>query len=400
MVNKKILLGVCGGIAAYKAQELARVLTHMGASVKVVLTASANKFVSPVTFKALTGNDVHTDLFDSEAYLAMGHIELARWADIIIIVPATANILAKMANGIADDLLSTIYLVTHAKILVCPAMNHAMWHHRATMENCNKLRDRGVIFVGPTEGTLACNEKGMGKLANIEDIINAVVLSGIVNLLKGHKVIITAGPTIEPIDPVRYITNHSSGKMGYALACALSLAGAKVTLISGPVSLNEPLNVDVIKVNTADEMLNAVIENLNNITIFIGTSAVCDYRVNKIAKHKIKKNNDNINLGLIKNPDILTSVRALKNDIYMVGFAAETQNLIENAKIKLNRKKLDMIIANFVGENKVFGQDENEITIITQDKVIHLPLMQKLVLAGEIVNLVSKNLIREKVCEV
>lgn len=389
MLNKKILLGVTGGIASYKAQELARILTNMGAQVRVVLTEAAKKFVTPVTFKALTGNDVHLDLFDSERELVMGHIELARWADVVLIVPATANSLAKMANGIADDLLSTIYLVTRAPVIVCPAMNHSMWEHKATQENCTKLKSRGVLFLEPQCGKLACNEVGVGKLPNIEDIVDAVVLYDIANSFINRKVVITAGPTIELIDPVRYVSNFSSGKMGYALAKALSMAGAQVTLISGPVALNEPFNINVIQVKTARDMQQAVMENINDADIYISASAVCDYRVAEPALQKIKKDKNDLNLGLVKNPDILTKVRQVRDDLYIVGFAAETENLIENAQKKLVNKRLDMVIANLVGPNKVFGKDENEVSIITKNKAFHLPLMSKLLLAGEIVKLLK-----------
>lgn len=288
-IGKKVLLGVCGGVAAYKSAYLIRELTRAGAEVKVVMTQSAQEFVSPLLMQALSGNDVRTNLFDAQAERAMGHIELARWADYLVIAPASANCLAKIAQGIADDLLSTLYLVAEVLVIVCPAMNRSMWAHPATQANCTLLRERGVIFVGPEEGSQACGEQGFGRVSEVEQIISALRLCDVHQLLRGKKVLVTAGPTREPIDPVRYISNYSSGKMGYALAEAAAMAGAQVTLISGPSSLKASAAIKWIRVESAQEMLNAVKKEMPAGGIFIGTAAVADYRVESPESEKIKK---------------------------------------------------------------------------------------------------------------
>lgn len=288
-IGKKILLGVCGGVAAYKSAYLIRELTRAGAEVQVVMTQSAQEFVSPLLMQALSGNSARTELFDAEAERAMGHIELARWADYLVIVPASANILAKMAQGIADDLLSTLYLVAEVPVIVCPAMNHSMWAHPATQANCTILRERGAIFVGPEEGSQACGEQGFGRVSEVEHIMSALRLSEVHQLLAGKKVLVTAGPTREPLDPVRYISNYSSGKMGYAMAEAAAMAGAQVTLISGPTSLQASAGIKRIQVESAQEMLDAVMQEMPTDGIFIGTAAVADYRVESPASEKMKK---------------------------------------------------------------------------------------------------------------
>lgn len=288
-IGKKVLLGVCGGVAAYKSAYLIRELTRAGAEVKVVMTQSAQEFVSPLLMQALSGNDVRTNLFDAQAERAMGHIELARWADYLVIAPASANCLAKIAQGIADDLLSTLYLVAEIPVIVCPAMNRSMWAHPATQANCMLLQERGVIFVGPEEGSQACGEQGFGRVSEVEQIISALRLYDVHQLLRGKKVLVTAGPTREPIDPVRYISNYSSGKMGYALAEAAAMAGAQVTLISGPSSLQASAAIKRIRVESAQEMLNAVKKEMSAGGIFIGTAAVADYRVESPESEKIKK---------------------------------------------------------------------------------------------------------------
>ncbi|VEH37099.1 DNA/pantothenate metabolism flavoprotein [Legionella sainthelensi] len=288
-IGKKILLGVCGGVGAYKSAFLVRELTRVGADVKVVMTRSAQEFVSPLLMQALSGNDVRTDLFDAQAERAMGHIELARWADCLVIAPASANCLAKITQGIADDLLSTLCLVTETPIIVCPAMNRSMWAHPATQANCKILQERGVIFVGPEEGSQACGEYGLGRVSEAEQIINAIRLHEVHRLLLGKKVVVTAGPTRESIDPVRYISNYSSGKMGHAMAEAAAMAGAQVTLISGPSTLNVSTAIKQIKVESAQEMLNAVMQEMPERGIFIGTAAVADYGVESPALEKIKK---------------------------------------------------------------------------------------------------------------
>ncbi len=333
--NQKILLGITGGVAAYKSTYLIRELITLGATVKVVMTKSAQEFISPLTIQALSGEVVRSDAFDSEAERAMSHIELARWADYLLIAPATANFIAKMAHGIADDLLSTIYLASNRPAIICPAMNKCMWEHPATQANCQTLLSRNVMLVGPDIGEQACGEFGPGRLVETQEIINAILLNNIKNILQGRKVLITAGPTQEAIDPVRYLTNKSSGKMGYALASAAQIAGAEVTLISGPTNLPKPLNVNFIQVKTAKEMLAKVLENITKDSIFISCAAVADYHIANPASQKIKKGpNETLELTLIKNPDILKEVTSQKLAKYTVGFAAETHDLITNAKQK------------------------------------------------------------------
>jgi phosphopantothenoylcysteine decarboxylase / phosphopantothenate---cysteine ligase len=392
-INKKIVVGVCGGIAAYKSAYLVRELTSLGAEVRVVMTDSAKQFVSPLLFQALSGNDVRSELFDLTAERAMGHIELARWADYLLIAPASANILAKMAQGLADDLLSTLYLVAETPVMVCPAMNRSMWAHPATQQNCATLQERGVIIVGPDEGSQACGEFGLGRLSEVEHIINALRVFEVNQLLAGKHVVITAGPTREDIDPVRFISNRSSGKMGYALAEACLMAGADVTLISGPTSLAVSSRIELINVDSAESMYNATMQQVRKGSIFIGAAAVADYRVKSPAIDKIKKQNQDIlTLELIKNPDILSSVAAAGKASYVVGFAAETSNLIQYAKDKLNQKKLDMIIANQVGEGLGFDVESNQVTIITKNKQIDLPVDHKMRLAGQIIAILATTL--------
>ena len=392
-LNKKIVLGVCGGIAAYKAISLVRELTQLGAIVRVVMTESSQAFVTPMTFQALSGNSVRCELFDSQAERSMGHIELARWADYLLIAPATANCLAKMAQGLADDLLSRLYLVTRAPVIVCPAMNHSMWSHQATQNNCDILSRRGVVIVGPDEGAQACGEYGLGRMSEMDAIINALRLHDVARLLKGHRVLITAGPTQEMIDPVRYMTNRSSGKMGYALAQAALMAGAEVTLISGPVSHSPPSGVHFYSVDTALSMFNIVMEQLQSGMIFIGAAAVADYHVSNPALQKLKKQDEpSLTLNLQPNPDILTHVSASKKAAFVVGFAAETSDVLNHAKIKLEKKTLDMIVANQVGEGVGFDVDENEVTVLTKHTQTQFALMHKMRIAGGIIALIAENI--------
>ncbi|MCW8408622.1 bifunctional phosphopantothenoylcysteine decarboxylase/phosphopantothenate--cysteine ligase CoaBC [Legionella sp. PATHC035] len=392
-IGKKILLGVCGGVAAYKSAYLIRELTRAGAEVQVVMTQSAQQFVSPLLMQALSGNSARTELFDAEAERAMGHIELARWADYLVIVPASANILAKMAQGIADDLLSTLYLVSEVPVIVCPAMNHSMWAHPATKANCTILRDRGAIFVGPEEGSQACGEQGFGRVSEVEHIMSALRLSDVHQLLAGKKVLVTAGPTREPLDPVRYISNYSSGKMGYAMAEAAAMAGAQVTLISGPTSLQASAGIRRIQVESAQEMLDAVMQEMPTDGIFIGTAAVADYRVESPASEKMKKkNHEEMTLKLIKNPDILSRVVDSARASCVVGFAAETTDVVHYATEKLQRKKLDMIVANSVGKGLGFESEVNQVIIITKSKQIELPLTHKTRLAGQIIAIIAATL--------
>jgi phosphopantothenoylcysteine decarboxylase/phosphopantothenate--cysteine ligase len=392
-INKKILLGVCGGIAAYKSAYLVRELTLLGAEVRVVMTQSAQQFISPLLMQALSNNEVRTDLFDPQAERAMGHIELARWADYLIVAPASANCLAKMAQGIADDLLSTLYLVAETPVIVCPAMNHSMWEHPATTANCKLLSERGVIFVGPEEGAQACGEQGLGRVSEAEQIINALRLFEVQQLLVGKKVIITAGPTRESIDPVRYLSNYSSGKMGYAMAEAAARAGAQVTLISGPTGLNVSEGIKLIKVESAQSMLDEVMNHLDIGSIFIGTAAVADYQVKEPAQEKMKKKDHaELTLQLVRTTDILSTVAASGKASFVVGFAAETTNLVHYAKDKLKSKKLDMVIANNVGKGVGFESDVNQVTVITNNKQIELPLTHKTRLAGQIIAILAATL--------
>lgn len=390
--NKKILLGVCGGVAAYKSAYLIRELTRLGAEVKVVMTQSAMQFITPLQLQALSGNEVRTELFDLGAERAMGHIELARWADFLIIAPATANCLAKMAHGIADDLLSTLYLVTQAPVILCPAMNKSMWEHAATQANCTILKSRGVIFVGPEEGSQACGEVGLGRVSEPHAIINALRLYEVHGQLLGKKVVITAGPTREAIDPVRYLTNHSSGKMGYALAEAALMAGAEVTLISGPCALEASAGIKLIKVDSAKAMLDEVMNALNDCAVFIGAAAVADFTVVASDEKIKKKDKATLTLELVKTVDILATVASSKKAGFVVGFAAETTNVISYAKDKFKSKQLDMIVANQVGKGLGFDSDDNQVTVITKKDQIELPLAHKTRLAGLLIAIIAASL--------
>lgn len=392
-LNKKILLGITGGIAAYKSAQLARDLTQLGACVRVVMTDAAEAFVTPTTLQALTGQEVRRSLWDSAAERAMSHIELARWADYLVIVPATADFLAKMAHGLADDLLSTLYLVMDKPVMVCPAMNQSMWQHPATKANMLILRQRNVVVVGPHIGSQACGEYGVGRMSEPTDIIDALRLCDIHQILAGQKLLITAGPTQEPIDPVRYLSNHSSGKMGYALAKAAVMAGAEVTLISGPTKLSVPNQVDFYSVQTAAEMSEAVMTHLKQGMLVIATAAVADYAVEAPVDQKIKKHMQaDLVLTLKKNPDILTQIVASQRAAYVVGFAAETENLVHYARMKLDNKKVDMIVANHVGNGQGFEQDENQVTVLTAQYEECYERMHKVRLAACLIARVQKEI--------
>lgn len=392
-INKKILLGVCGGVAAYKSAYLIRELTSLGAEVKVVMTQSACEFISPLLMQSLSSNQVRTDLFDRESEHAMGHIELARWADYLLIVPASANILAKMAQGIADDLLSTLYLVAEIPVLVCPAMNRSMWAHPATKANCELLQERGVIFVGPEEGSQACGEIGLGRVSEAVQVISALRLQEVYQLLQGRKVLVTAGPTREAIDPVRYLSNYSSGKMGFALAEAAAMAGAEVTLISGPTHLNAFSGIKLISVESAESMCKDVMHHLQKGSIFIGAAAVADFTISKPSKEKMKKKDqDELTLELVKTKDILATVASSGQASFVLGFAAETHDLLQNAQEKLIQKNLDMVVANQVGQGLGFEHDENQAIVITKKNQIELPLTNKTRLAGQIIAIIAASL--------
>jgi len=393
LANKRIILGITGGIAAYKSAEIVRRLRDQGAEVRVVMTAGACEFIRPLTLQALSGNPVHTDLLDAEAEAAMGHIELARWADLLLIAPATANFIATMVHGTADCLLSAVYLATSTKVVVAPAMNQAMWSHAASQQNIEALKARNTVIIGPDNGIQACGDTGPGRLQQPEDIITA--LGGIFEsgLLQGMRVVVTAGPTREAIDPVRYISNHSSGKMGYAVATAMAEAGATVTLISGPLSIAPPENCDLISVISAEDMLQASMNAAEQADIFISAAAVADYRVKTIAPQKIKKQAEALTLELERNPDIISSVASTYKLLYVVGFAAETENLEAYAKDKLVRKNLNAIIANDVSREDIgFNSEDNQAIWIDRQTSRQLGKKSKAQLAREIVTLVAENI--------
>ena len=372
--HKNIILAVTGGIAAYKSAILVRRLKDYGFDVRVVMTQGAQAFITPLTFQALSGNPVHTELLDPEAEAGMGHIELARWADLILVAPASCDSIAKFANGLADDLLSTLYLATKAPVWVAPAMNQQMWAAKATQRNLKTLVEDGVHVIMPDAGEQACGDVGLGRMPEPEDLARQVAayfhkaqraIAEKFGLLAGKRVTITAGPTREAIDPVRYISNHSTGKMGFALAAACYAAGAKVTLVAGPVSLDTPNGVQRINVSSAMQMLDVSMNQLQQgCDIFIATAAVADYRVAQVAEHKIKKAGDELALSLVKNPDIVATIAQQQQRPFMVGFAAETQNVEEYAAGKLVAKKLDMIACNDVSRPDIgFASDENAMTV-------------------------------------
>lgn len=399
IANKNILLGVTGGIAAYKAPDLVRKLTALGANVRVVVTDSAAEFVSTLSLQAVSGNPVHQHLLDPAAEAAMGHIELAKWADILLIAPATANTIAKLAHGMADDLLTTLYLATTATLFVAPAMNQQMWKASATQRNIATLQEDGVTFIGPASGEQACGDVGSGRMVEPVDIANALndnedkssELALALTNLAGKQITITAGPTREPLDPVRYISNHSSGKMGFAIAQAAAQAGANVTLVAGPVTLSTPTLCNRIDVTTADEMLKACEELVPSTDIFISTAAVADYKACSVADNKIKKTGDELTLTFVKNPDILATVSNRQDRPFCVGFAAESQNVEDYARGKLTKKKLDMIAANDItAEGLGFNSDKNALHVIWQDGDKQLPATSKNALAEQLLALIAE----------
>lgn len=372
--HKNIVLAVTGGIAAYKSAILVRRLKDYGFDVRVLMTHGAQAFITPLTFQALSGNPVHTELLDPAAEAGMGHIELARWADLLLVAPASCDTLAKFANGLADDLLSTVFLATKSPVWVAPAMNQQMWAAKATQRNLQTLVEDGVHVIMPDAGEQACGDVGLGRMPEPEEIARQVAgyfhqaqraIAEKFGLLAGKRVVITAGPTREAIDPVRYISNHSTGKMGFALAAACYAAGAQVTLIAGPVSLDTPNGVQRVNVASARQMLDVSMSSLETgCDIFIATAAVADYRVAEVAEHKIKKAGDELNVSLVKNPDIVATIAGQEKRPFMVGFAAETQNVEEYAAGKLVAKKLDMIACNDVSRADIgFASDENAMTV-------------------------------------
>ncbi len=398
LVNKHILLGVTGSIAAYKAAELVRRLRESGAEVRVVLSAGGAEFVTPLTFQALSGNPVHSELLDTEAEAAMGHIELARWADAVVIAPASANVIARLTQGRADDLLAAVCLATEAPVAVAPAMNQQMWANAATQDNLQQLRARGVHPFGPTEGGQACGETGPGRMLEAADIVRRTAELFDTGALAGLRVLITAGPTQEAIDPVRYLSNRSSGRMGYAVAQAAAEAGAHVTLVSGPTALATPPRVERIDVRSAEEMHAAVLGRATDADIFIASAAVADYRPAAPSEQKIKKTTDTLSLELVRNPDILAEVAALPGGPFTVGFAAETANLLEYARDKLARKDLDMIAANRVGGGLGFEAEENALSVIDANGVTELTQAPKAQLARRLTALIAEHFRRRSEC--
>ena len=391
--NKRVLLGVTGGIAAYKSAELVRRLREAGAEVRVVMTAGAMQFITPLTLQALSGQPVRTELFDGRAEAAMGHIELARWADAVLVAPASANSLARLAQGLADDLLSAVCLAGRAPLLVAPAMNQAMWDHPATQENLAALRARGVQVCGPGTGGQACGETGPGRMSEPHELVAAVGKLFETGALAGLNVLITAGPTREAIDPVRYISNRSSGKMGHAIAAAAAEAGARVTLISGPVALPPPARVERIPVETAAEMHAAVMARLAACDVFIGAAAVADYRPQTVAPHKLKKQAPVLHLDLQRTPDILATVAAARPAPFTLGFAAETERLAENARGKRMAKSLDMVAANLVNvPGQGFDADDNALTLYWEGGECELPRQSKRQLARELIKRIAARL--------
>jgi phosphopantothenoylcysteine decarboxylase/phosphopantothenate--cysteine ligase len=395
-----IVLGITGGIAAYKTPELVRRLRERGGDVQIVMTQSAEEFVTATALQAVSGRPIRSNLWDKEAEAAMSHIELARWADVVLIAPATAEIMSRLAGGAAPDLLTTLCLATEAPIAIAPAMNHVMWSNPAVQSNRKLLEDRGMHILGPDHGDQACGESGAGRMLQPDDIASMVFGPELGNRkhsgkLVGRRVLVTAGPTREAIDPVRYITNRSSGKMGYAMARAAAALGADVTLISGPVNLSDPHNVEVTQVQTAQEMYDATHEHAGAADIFIAAAAVADYRPTDAADKKIKKTEDTMTIELVKAPDILASVAALEDGPFTVGFAAETNNVREYALAKLDKKNLDMIVANRVGSDCGFDRDENAAAVLWAGGEQTFPEADKTELAAQIMDIVADRYLKQ-----
>jgi len=395
--RRRVLLGITGGIAAYKSAELARRLVERGLRVQVVMTPAARQFITPLTLQAVSGLQVRSDLLDPEAEAGMSHIELARWPELILIAPASADFMARLAHGLADDLLSTLCLASDRPLLLAPAMNRLMWSNAATQSNAELLRQRGIALLGPESGSQACGEVGPGRmwepLALVAEVLAALKAPLDRGLLAGRRVLVTAGPTREPIDPVRFVTNRSSGKMGFAIAEAAALAGADVELVAGPVALVTPNRVQRIDVETAAEMHAEVLPRAAAADIFIATAAVSDYRVAQPSAQKVKKSAPCLELALLRNPDILADVAALENGPYTVGFAAETERLVEHAREKLRRKGLDLIAANEVGAGKGFDSEENELRVLWEGGEKTLERAPKPELAARLVELLAERYI-------
>ena len=395
LANKHILLCVTGGIAAYKAAEIIRLFKSSGSNVRVLMTKAAQEFITPLTMQALSGNQVHADLLDTEAEAAMGHIELAKWSDAILIAPCSANSISRLAAGKGDDLMTAVCLAAECKIYFAPAMNQAMWADSRTQKNYQILKKNNFISIGPNSGEQACGDEGYGRMSEPKEIVSEVATNFSEGLLAGKKILITAGPTREKIDPVRYISNRSSGKMGFSIAEAARDEGGLVSLISGPVSLKTPDEIKRINVESADEMFNEVNKVVNNFDFFISTAAVADFKPEKIENQKIKKEkkSNNLSMELIENKDILKSISLKKGDLKVIGFAAETQDVVKNAKKKLNEKKLDLIIANDVSDSSIgFDSDENEVYLITKKIEKKIEKISKKKLSRTIIEFIAKYL--------
>lgn len=401
--NKNILVGISGGIAAYKSAELIRLFKKAGHDVRVCMTPGAQEFITPLTLQALSGNPVHSALLDTEAEAGMGHIELARWADIIIIAPATADLLARLRIGMANDLLSTVVLASNAPVHIAPAMNQQMWAHPATQENIQVMQARHTVH-GPASGEQACGDVGFGRMLEPQLIVDAVTKSWVTSnsstpenrldakILTGHRILITAGPTREPLDPVRYLTNRSSGKMGYAIAEAASAMGAEVTLVTGPTRLTVSDSIKRIDIETAEDMLAAVTKEVTHCSLFIAAAAVADYRLKEISSIKMKKTTTTgMQLDLEQNPDILATTSLANPDLFTVGFAAETNDVLKYAEGKLKKKALNLIVANQVGAKKGFDVETNQVDILAANgEHFTLPEMDKKQLAYEILSVICQ----------
>lgn len=393
LTHKRIVLGVSGGIAAYKSAELIRRLRDAGAEVRVVMTAAAQQFITPLTLQALSGNPVHADLLDPSAEAAMGHIELARWADLLLIAPASADCIARLAQGIANDLLTTLCLATKAPLAIAPAMNQQMWAASALQANVAALRERGVAVFGPAAGAQACGDVGEGRMLEAVELASLCADCFETGVLTGRHVVITAGPTREALDPVRYLSNHSSGKMGFAIARACVEAGARVTLIAGPVNLPAPERLARVDVVSAQDMLAAALAASGSADVFIATAAVADYRPEAVAAQKIKKSSEMLTLALVRNPDIVATIAAQENKPFVVGFAAETEKVLEHAREKLLRKHLDMVACNDVARSDIgFQSDDNALTVIWKDGSQVLEKASKSVIARQLVAMIAQRI--------
>ena len=394
LINRKILLGITGGIAAYKAAEIVRTLKKVGAEVRVVMTKSAQEFITPLTMQALSGNQVSIDLLDRNAEAAMGHIELAKWADAVLIAPCTADSIAKLSAGRGDDLLSAISLVHEGNLAIAPSMNQAMWSDERTQGNISSLNEKGISIFGPGDGQQACGDIGLGRMLEPLVIVEELAKLFDTGLLAGKELLITAGPTQEMIDPVRYISNKSSGKMGYAIAEVAKDAGAKVILISGPVKLNPPEGIIFEKITSADEMYDAVMHYAPKADIFISTAAVADYKPKDSLKNKLKKQNtEDISIELKQNKDILSSVTDKHKTLYAVGFAAETEEIEENARKKLLAKNLRVVVANDVSNQTIgFDSDDNEVTLISKKEKIVIKKTDKKRVAKKIIEFIAEDI--------